>query len=220
MKKFAYFLFILLGLVASAAFQPEYVASAGCSSLYGTYGAGVECPPEVRILLDKKVKNPSNGSYVDNLGTGDYKFAAGDTVVYQLMVENTGNRDLENVTVSDVLPDLVRFVSGPGTYNGDTRTVAFTISKLNAGEKRYFDITVKVVDMASLPKDKSLFCVINSAKAKVGDNEDSDTAQVCIEKKVLGAPELPKAGPADTAFALAGFVTMFIIGRKLAKLNA
>lgn len=217
MKQLLFFIFLFSGLIVSIMAQPSPAyGDSGCTPIYG---GGVDCPPTDRITLDKTVKNPVNNVFVDNLGVNDRKFLSGEIVVFRLRVENTTNTALSDVVVTDRLPDYVTFVSGTGSYNSATKALTITIGTLGAKEVRNFDINVRVVNVNQLPAERAVICTVNSATAKVDDETDSDTAQVCIEKQVLGAPELPIAGPEHTILLTAGLGALFIIGRKLSKVN-
>lgn len=214
MKKLLYFLFLFFGLVASVAITPEpAIADASCTPIYG---GGTDCPPEQSLLLDKTVQNPGNGAFVDNVQLFDYAFLADQSVVYRLRIENTSNTQLTNIVVTDVLPENLRFIAGPGTYDQTNNTLTFTIAVLNAGSSRTFDVHAKVASIAELPTDQSTFCRSNSATAKSGNASDSDTAQICIEKKVLDTPALPTTGPGANMLLALGLIGVFIAGQRLA----
>jgi len=59
-----------------------------------------------------------------------------------------------------------------------------------------------------LPEDKSVICEVNAAEAKSGDEHDRDTAQVCMEQKVLGVATLPSTGPVDGIELLAATLAL------------
>lgn len=216
MKKLLYFFFFLFGLALSVALTPSNAYGAGCTPIYG---GGVECPPEEKINLDKTVKNPESGLFIDNLTVNDRKFLAGQVVFYQVIVENTSDSALSDVVIKDHLPDYLDFVSGAGSYSASNKELTITINTLGAREKRTFDIKAKVVDVANLPADKSVICVVNKASVTADGEYDEDTSQVCIEKRVLGAPELPEAGPVENVAMAAGLVALYFVGKKLTKLN-
>ncbi len=217
MKKFAYFVFFLTGLLLSNIVQPQPLYGAGCTPVYG---GGVDCPPTKNILIDKKVNYPNATYFVDNISVSDTKFVPGQIVTFQLIVENNGNATRKDVTVTDQLPSYVEFVSGAGSYDASNRTVTITIGSIDAGERRTFEINVRVVSLANLPSNQTVTCVVNNAQVHVGEStDDSDTAQICIEKQVLGAPQLPKSGPSETLVFAAGLTALFVVGRKLSKVS-
>ena len=87
-----------------------------------TYGQGGTCETTI-ITLDKKVAHPQTGTFVDNLGVNDPKFAAEQSVPFKLTVTNTGTASVSAVTVKDTLPSYVTYESG-GSYDSTNRVVS------------------------------------------------------------------------------------------------
>lgn len=190
------------------------VSGDGCQELYGGYGGGT-CP-RGEVMIDKMVKN-STGVYVDNLGMNDPKLAAGQEVTFRLTVKNTSNVLLSSVNVVDVLPEKLEYVSGPegASYNKDTRELTFVVRDLAANASRDFEVKAKVVGVSQLSSGDRVICVVNTAEARIPENTDRDTAQVCIERPIV--PSLPKTGPAESIMLLMGSVTMAGTGFTLIK---
>ena len=197
MKKYLFSLVSILFLV--------FVSSANASSgVYGGYGApcqpvyggGEVCISKGNILVNKTVQNPQTGAFVDNLSlSNDPRFGAEKSVTFQLTITNTGSVDFSEVTVTDVFPSYLDFVSGPGSYNQPNKTLTFKIQDLAAEEAEVFNLVAKVTSEGNLPKDQAVVCVINQVKAVSADNESNDLSQVCIEKVITvtkgGLPVLP-----------------------------
>lgn len=159
------------------------------------------------ITLDKKVKKPNTDEWVDNLFASDYKFSPGQEVIFKVIVKNTGDKDLENVKFKDILPDYLKHVAGDLEI----------IFNLDVGQTKEFEIKAQVVDSNSLPDDKGIYCVVNTAEVQLNDEVDKDTAQICIEKKVLGFAALPEAGPEHSALILGGSLILALAGWVLIK---
>lgn len=214
------------GVISLASFVSAVNADTSCQPIYG---GGQTCVQVGNITINKTVKNPSTGSFVDNLGTGDPKFSPTNTVAFKITVTNTGDSDISKTTVKDTLPNYVTFVSGPGKFDNNTKVLTFDVENLAAGASKTFDVTAKVVEAKNLPGDQSTICVVNQATAKTNDNqESSDNAQFCIEKevtpttkgglKVFPAPEVkttPSTGP--EMFALIGLIPSGLAGLVLRK---
>lgn len=186
----------LLGVLTSTAF-------ADTSRCQVIYGGGEICDEKVEFSLDKKVMSPSKGGvFVDNLQTNDARFQIGSNIEYKIIVTNTGDKKLSNITITDTLPQYVTYVSG-GSYDTATRKVTYTVKDLNKGAKSEVSLTVKVD--SSLPQDQSVVCVVNQASARDDSGATaSDSAQACIEKDVptknqvvTTAPvkKIPETGP-------------------------
>lgn len=179
------FIAILTTLVATGMFATFATQTdAQCQPIYG---GGQNCP-SVNIAINKTVQNPSNGAFVDNLGVNDSKFSATQTVTFQIVVTNTGNSPIANITVKDVFPQFTNFISGPGNFDNNSKTLSFEVTSLNVGESRTFTVQGQVVAENQLPQDTGVACVSNGAVAT--DNSSgasaSDNAQFCIQRQVLG----------------------------------
>ncbi|PIU03962.1 hypothetical protein COT44_00340 [Candidatus Shapirobacteria bacterium CG08_land_8_20_14_0_20_39_18] len=178
------------------------------------YGGGETCKEVNLILVDKKVFNPDQAKFVDNLGINDLKFASGDEIRFKVIVKNISDVTLTNIKVTDILPDKLYFVDGPVSWND--REMIFTIDNLNAGESKESEIRAKVVPAAQLPANEIL-CRTNFAKGEVNGQSDQDTSQACFENKVL-AQTTPVTGP--SILPLAFLVSLMIVGLILNKKTA
>lgn len=156
-----------------------------CQAQYGTSNC-----PTTTIVVNKTVQNPSTKNFVDNLGANDPKYKGGQTVPFKITVTNSGNTTLNNVTITDTLP---QYTTGTETKGGQTsgNTVTINVDKLDAGQSKTYDVNVKVVDEKSLPSDLGIVCVINKAKTESNSAASYDEAQFCIEKPVIGIKNPP-----------------------------
>lgn len=170
------FFTVLLGVFLLLA--KETFAAVRCET---QYGGGEVCVRTGKLQINKKVKNPTDGSFIDNLGLTSYKFAPGEEITFRLEIKNVGDATFSKVNVKDSLPEYLEKVSGD---------FEFEISDLTVDETESREIKAKVT---SLPNDKTTVCVVNTAEAWSGDERDKDTAQVCLERKVLAAA--PVTGP-------------------------
>lgn len=175
---------ILSFLIAAGYTAFNHFAFAQCVALYG---GGQACPQGVNIAINKTVQNPQTNAFVDNLGVNDAKFSAEQAVTFQLVVTNTGNASIPRVVVQDIFPQFVNFISGPGNFDPNTKTLSFDVISLNVGESRTFSLQGKVVAESQLPQNSGVTCVTNQAVTTTNDGKSSsDNAQLCIERKVLG----------------------------------
>lgn len=188
-------------------------ADSGCVPVYG---GGVQCPRVGQVLIDKTVKNPSTGIFVDNLTPGDPKYRPERLVTFKLVIKNTGDQTIDKITVTDKLPDYVDFTSGPGSYNKDNKTVTFEITNLTSGSSQLYYITARVVHASVLPGDKNVVCPVNTAEAVTSSQKDSDSSQFCIEKEMI-VPNVPNAGPEHWILSFTGLGTILTAGLYLRK---
>jgi len=199
-----------LALTALAATSSPAFASDYCITQYG----GTETCRPTDLLINKQVRS-LNGDIVENLGF-DQPFAPGADILFQLTIKNASGQTFDPVTVKDVLPSYLTFVSGPGTYDSANRTLTFTLNNLIAGETRTVQVMANI-----LPTTVSSVCVTNYAEARADNvgRSDSDTAQFCIKTpNVLGVTTLPVAGYNDLLlllpFAGAGLTGIALLRRK------
>ncbi len=163
------------------------------------YGGTTTCVPS-DLTINKQVKHPTSGVFVENLGVSDTPFGVGSDVLFRLTIRNGSGETFNPVTVKDVLPEHLTFVAGPGVYDSKTRTLTYTLTNLIAGETRVQEILAKVV--SALPQDKSLICEQNLAEVSALNRKDDDTSQVCMASKVMGTTTLPVAGFDDLLLIL------------------
>lgn len=181
--------------------------SVSANGQYGQYGQYGGVGPGI-VAVDKYVRHPLTGDYVDNLGLADGKYRPEQTVFFRITVKNTGGTTLETVRVEDYLPEYVTFVAG-GSYDAKTRIVRVEHTNLAPQETRTFDMQVKVLPIVKLPSAKAVVCPVNKVAAYTNELRDEDTAQFCIEK-VAPAPVTPKTGdPMSLVLALGALPAAF-----------
>lgn len=193
-----------LSLISLSLISLSLAISMAYADQYGQYGGGV---PSLKISLDKKIKRPDNDEWVDNLFASMYKFAPEQEMEFKLTITNTGNQDLENVKIKDTLPQYLNLSSGD---------LEITTS-LKVGESKDFTVKAKVIKFEELPQNSGIYCVVNNVEAWADSQYDHDTAQICIEKKVLGFSTIPQAGPADNLALLLGSLVLGSTGFALLK---
>ncbi|MCR4326728.1 MAG: DUF11 domain-containing protein [Candidatus Roizmanbacteria bacterium] len=180
---------------------------------YGPYGQDITSG---KVVVDKLVRHPVSGDYVDNLGLSDAKYGPEDAIFFKLIAKNTGGSTLSSIRVEDVLPSYVAFISG-GDYNAATRVVSTTFTNVQPGTERTLVVQVRALPLAKLPAQKSVICPVNKVTAyTVEQGQDEDTAQFCIEKKARPQTVPATGDPFGIALALGSLPTLFA-GWKLRK---
>jgi len=175
---FALVIFLLMASEQSA------LADTVCQPIYG---GGQTCVQVGNTLINKTVQNPQTGAFVDNLNVNDPKFTPTSSVTFHITVTNTGSSTINKTTVKDTLPSFINFVSGPGSFDSNTKVLTFDVGNLAAGESRTFTIAAKVTDQGQLPQDQGITCVVNQAiSTSENGQQSSDNSQFCIQKPVLG----------------------------------
>lgn len=184
------------------------------TSVYAQYGGET---PSYSIIIDKMVAKPGTSDYVDNLSVSDPRFAPSQDVWFKIKVKNTSNKTLTNVQVRDYLPWYLEPISGPGSFDSNTRIISWNAGDFAVDEEKTYFLKAKIFSQANLPADKGLFCVINKADARNDNVFDDDSAQLCIEKSVQGVTTVPSAGPELGLLILTGNLFGLGLGLKLKK---
>jgi len=166
-KKFlVFFLFVFL--------LPKPVfATVSCTT---QYGGSQNCVTTGQIIINKKVLNPGNGQYFDNLALSDHQFKVGDDVFFSLDIKNSGDATINNVSYTDTLP--------PNMSWAGNDPLSTSIGSLSPGQDVTKIIHAKINGGAS-------GCLTNTGFTTSSDGgSDQDTAQFC-----LAGPPLPKTTP-------------------------
>ncbi len=215
-KYFSYLIILTTFIIGLAA--PNQAISADCTTPYGGYGE--TCVP-TQISVNKQVRNPITGVFVENLLSGDAAYSPGSEVTYKLTIYNNDTVSFGEVFVKDTLPEQLKDgrVSDDNkdqvtdqNYNASTRELTFKIHDLKAGEGREIKVVAIVKDASNFDKNQSIFCNIeNKARVEAEGQSNEDTAKLCVQTEVLGTTTLPQAGPEDY-LPLLPFLTMGITG--------
>lgn len=177
------------------------------------YGGRENCVRTGQLQIDKKVFDPKNKKFVDNLGINDYHFSPGEETTFKLKVKNIGDETFNQINVIDTLPS---FLASPGG------SLFFKIKDLKAGEIRELEVKARVISANNFPTSKNLICVINTAQAAAENEKDRDTAQLCVERKVLGKgvpTVLPPTGPENWLAVILGSIIAAATGLFLVKVS-
>jgi uncharacterized repeat protein (TIGR01451 family) len=194
-------------------------ASVTCQPIYG---GGQTCTSSGNIQISKTVQNPQTGAFVTSLGINDPKFSPGQTVPFQVTISNTGGSNISQVTVSDIMPQFLNFVSGPGNFTANNQTLTFTVSNLAAGASQTFNVIGQVVGANQLPTNQGVVCVVNQAQVSTSDNQTSQAnAQLCIQQQtpqVQPAPTIKQTPPTGPEMLpLLGLIPTGLLGFLLRK---
>lgn len=165
---FSILFFIILG---STIKHPAFASP--CTPIYG---GGDTCPTN-QFSIEKTVMNPATNKFVTNLGITDQAYTIHDTVNFQVTITNNTNQKLTTITVKDILPDSLDFVSGQGTWDTKNKILSTTIPTLDANKAIVFTITTKV--LINPPSEP--LCDNNKATATMNDKTMFATTQFCIQ---------------------------------------
>lgn len=193
-------------LSASLVVVPQALADG--QTCTNQYGSTVDCPPN-HIVINKKVRYPTNTNlFVENLTSNDATYTPNSEVEYDIAVTNTSNVNFATVTVIDVFPSQVVFVSGPGRYEASSNKLTFELSDLKAGQTVHTRVLVKVKDVSLFPNDMTCEVVNTATATGPGGQSDEDTSSLCVTTKAV---TMPVAGFEDYAYMLP-FLALAVIG--------
>ena len=144
------------------------------------------------LTINKKIRLP-NGNEVDNVDASTHLYVAGEEIIYRLFVTNNGTSDAQNVTVQDLLPPYIYWISGDGSYNSTANRVDFTLGTLRVGESRTLTYTAKVRD--NIPSGQTTQENVATVYEN-GTSRATDRASLVIGKlgAILAASVLPQTG--------------------------
>jgi uncharacterized repeat protein (TIGR01451 family) len=194
------------------------------------YGGGEKCWETAEIVLDKKVWDPENHKFEDNLADVSpegFKFSLNNSrVIYRIKITNVSNRKFDKVTISDTLPTKYLKFDTTNAENprfeytgGQVAKISFDLYDLepNESDEKQIELLVK-----SVPTDKAFDCeIINEAEAWASDQYSRDTSKICVtsKEKTLGVTTLPKTGFFTLVYALAFCLISAFVGLLLIRLN-
>lgn len=189
------FFLATLALIAGLGFGRPVLASVTCTT---QYGGGQTCVSTGQLLINKKVWDPDGKVFVDNLGLSNHIFQQGEEVIFSIDIKNVGDATLDTVNFTDTLPSFLQWTGGD--------PLTLTINSLTPGQTVTKQIKARVLATSGI------VCPVNTASiSSPQGGSDTDTAQLCVGKNVLGVTTVPKTGPemgvlmALPAFGAIGF---------------
>ena len=171
---------LVIALVAGASFMAVSTESAYAKrQCFTQYGGGETCinvNEDAELNVDKVIKNPKTGEYVDHVRSKNasdaYVFGYQETLKFRIIVENKGDVTIKNVDLKDIMPSLIKYKGGDGNDENNGRTVKFDVGDLKSGERKTYEFEAKFVTDGIVPND-DIYCDTNYAKAE-GRRKDND----------------------------------------------
>jgi uncharacterized repeat protein (TIGR01451 family) len=102
------------------------------------------------ISIDKKIRPINSDISRDNIDKDERTFFEGDSLDFSIVVENTSNQELVDLTVSDFLPSYQNIIFNPGIYDKKIAEINWNIDRLGVGESRVFTIRTRIGEVKSL----------------------------------------------------------------------
>jgi uncharacterized repeat protein (TIGR01451 family) len=158
------------------------------------FNGGSACVQDKDFSVNKQIQEPGSKAFRENLAANSNRFSAGQTIIFHIIVKNTSNGDLSNMTITDSLPGYVLLRKVDGQTNGaNNQTFSAQLNKLAKGASKTYTLETQVVTADKLPSSPSPLCVSNQALAKIGNQTSSDIATFCInnDKRNISATNSP-----------------------------
>ncbi len=179
-----------------------FLTTKNVNAQYGCVGQYGGCLPAPTIQINKmvgipdsKITEPSSASFVDSLSPTDPRFSPDQFVFFKVIIKNTSSVSLSNVLFQDFVPVFLNPISGPGSFDSNTRIVSFNAGDFAPNEEKTYFFKMQVLSQNQLPTDRGIFCVTNKVQASNDKVSNTDTSQLCIEKQVAPVTKVPSAGP-------------------------
>ena len=99
---------------------------------------------DITIVVDPKVDIELTKVVADKDGNAVTTVRRGDTVIYTLQARNKGPDAATNITVKDLLPANLTYVSDDNAGKYETASGAWTVGDLANGESKTLRITVTI----------------------------------------------------------------------------
>lgn len=136
------------------------------------------------VTIDKKIRPITSQNYYDNIPMAQKVFVEKDQIDFELIVENTGNQNLVNLTVKDTLPKYFTPQLFPGTFDKNTATIQTQVDQLGVGESKVFNIRGIVSNLPASDWADQLVKLTNRADVFNNNASDTDYATYFAEKRV------------------------------------
>jgi uncharacterized repeat protein (TIGR01451 family) len=132
-------LFFLMGAVAFAQTPSETEISNSVTMQYTFHDT-------VRELVSNTVVTEVDSVFgldVQKAASVD-SVSAGDTLIYLITMDNTGNIPLSSYSLIDTLPEHLEFVSADPTATNSGQTITWSMNNLDIGDSKQIDLTTVV----------------------------------------------------------------------------
>ncbi|MGB3515876.1 MAG: DUF4347 domain-containing protein [Elainellaceae cyanobacterium] len=129
---------------------------------------------EIRNLVISTANDPPTGPQADLVvrKAGPSDVLPGDEFTYNITVTNSGPNNATNVSLQDLLPDGLTFVSASngGTYDAVTNTINWTPINLNNGNQVTYSVTVQAPATAGVTLENTAFVTGTQVDPNLNNN--------------------------------------------------
>ncbi len=172
---------ILFALVGS--FGMIFTSGPIYAQYYGQGGSST------KIVVDKMVRPISDSVFYDNIDPSKKIFSPLEMIEFKIVVENTSNVDLVDVTVIDKLPEYFSLIFYPGVYNSGDRSIIAKIAKLSPGEKKVYLVRGKIDYSKAIEAKLQQTNLVRAFTDRVSDSDEA--------KYFIALTSIPNTGFGD-----------------------
>lgn len=166
-----------------------------------------------QIVVDKTIKGLDRAVWQDNYSSNEIIFKPGDQFEFQIVVRNTGNRNLTWIQVRDRLPASLAYIFGRNGATYENGSITWSIPEIRPGESQSTVIRVRVNKEISI----SLKEWVNFVEARAESGAyDSDTSAFWTTEGQLTVTSgttktLPDTGANNNQFVIGSLVSTSMI---------
>ncbi len=196
---------LFISLLILWPFSPQaHAAGAPTPTCVPVFGGGAPCNGDAAVIVNKQVRDPKTGRYVDSL-SGTYD--PGQAVTFHIFVTNSSDKDLSGILIQDTFPRYLSFTDGDGKFDFNKQIFTANLTSLKKGQSKAISVTGTVVSADKIPSSPVPFCVNNVATATQDGKTSSDSTPFCIRQTPSAQPEPTKAAQTTTRNVKPGSTT-------------
>jgi uncharacterized repeat protein (TIGR01451 family) len=186
-------------------YMPEaHAAGAPTPTCVPVFGGGSPCNGDAAVVVNKQVRDPKSGRYVDNL-SGTYD--PGQAVTFHIFFTNTSNKDLTGILIQDTFPRYLSYTDGDGKFDFTKQIFTANLTSLKKGQSKALSVTGTIVSADKIPSSPSPLCVTNVATVTQEGKTSSDSVPFCIRQSASAQPEPTKTAQTTTRNVQPGSTT-------------
>ncbi len=123
------------------------------------------------LVVDKKVRLVGKTDFLDNIDSNNAVFYHNDEIHFQINIENNGTETLNNINVTDFLPEGLEIDFTAGEFDKGGQTLNWTIEELDPSEIRTLIVKARIdaLDNSGLKVNR----VEASSDEGIGDKDTS-----------------------------------------------
>jgi uncharacterized repeat protein (TIGR01451 family) len=171
------FIAVLLVLFLFSVTQQQVLAQT--PTCVPIFGGGATCARDASVVVNKQIKDPKSGKYVDSLTT---PYAPGQAITFHIFVTNTTTNTVNGISIKDTFPTYLSYAAGDGKFDFSNQTFTANVTSLTKGQSKAISVTVTVVSADKIPGSPSPLCISNVVTATQNGKTSTDTTPFCLTR--------------------------------------